>query len=30
MALGINPSDPDWAAKAFVHLKIELDKEKTV
>jgi hypothetical protein len=30
MALGINPGDPDWAAKAFIHLKTELDKEKTV
>jgi hypothetical protein len=28
MALGIVPSDPDLATKAFVDLKIELDKEK--
>jgi hypothetical protein len=28
MALGIVPSDPDLASKAFVGLKIELDKEK--
>jgi hypothetical protein len=28
MALGIVPSDPDIATKAFVDLKIELDKEK--
>jgi hypothetical protein len=29
MALGIIPSDPNSAAKAFTDLKIELDKEKT-
>jgi hypothetical protein len=29
MALGIIPSDPDSAAKAFTDLKTELDKEKT-
>jgi hypothetical protein len=29
MALGVIPSDPDSAAKAFADLKIELDKEKT-
>jgi hypothetical protein len=28
MALGIVPGDPDSAAKAFVDLKMELDKEK--
>jgi hypothetical protein len=28
MALGIVPSDPDSAAKAFIDLKIKLDKEK--
>jgi hypothetical protein len=28
MALGIIPGDPDSAAKAFIDLKIELDKEK--
>jgi hypothetical protein len=28
MALGIVPDDPDSAAKAFVDLKTELDKEK--
>jgi hypothetical protein len=28
MALGIVSSDPDSAAKAFVDLKTELDKEK--
>jgi hypothetical protein len=28
MALGIIPSDPNSAAKAFTDLKIELDKEK--
>jgi hypothetical protein len=28
MALGIVPGDPDSAAKAYVDLKIELDKEK--
>jgi hypothetical protein len=28
MALGIVPTDPNLAAKAFVNLKIELDKEK--
>jgi hypothetical protein len=28
MALGIVPTDPNSAAKAFVNLKIELDKEK--
>jgi hypothetical protein len=28
MALGIVPSDPDLASKAFVGLKIELGKEK--
>jgi hypothetical protein len=27
VALGIVPGDPDSAAKAFVDLKIELDKE---
>jgi hypothetical protein len=30
MALGIIPGDPDSAAKAFIDLKIELDKEKAV
>jgi hypothetical protein len=29
MALGIIPGDPDSATKAFVDLKIELDKEMT-
>jgi predicted nucleic acid-binding Zn-ribbon protein len=29
MALGIIPSDPDSAAKAFADLKTELDTEKT-
>jgi hypothetical protein len=29
MALGIIPSDPNSAAKAFANLKIKLDKEKT-
>jgi hypothetical protein len=29
MALGIIPSDPDSATRAFADLKIELDKEKT-
>jgi hypothetical protein len=28
MALGIVPGDPDSAAKSFVDLKTELDKEK--
>jgi hypothetical protein len=28
MALGIIPSDLDSAAKAFIDMKIELDKEK--
>jgi hypothetical protein len=28
MALGIIPSDPNLAAKAFAILKAELDKEK--
>jgi hypothetical protein len=28
MALGIIPSDPNSAAKAFADLKTELDKEK--
>jgi hypothetical protein len=30
MALGVVPSDPDLAAKAFVDLKAELDKEKAI
>jgi hypothetical protein len=30
MALGIVPGDPDSAAKAFVDLKTELDKENVV
>jgi predicted nucleic acid-binding Zn-ribbon protein len=30
MALGVIPSDPDLAAKAFADLKAELDKEKAV
>jgi hypothetical protein len=29
MALGIIPSDLDSATKAFIDLKVELDKEKT-
>jgi ribosomal protein L10 len=29
MALGVIPSDPNSAAKAFADLKTELDKEKT-
>jgi hypothetical protein len=28
MALGIIPTDPDSAAKPFVDLKMDLDKEK--
>jgi hypothetical protein len=30
MTLGIVPGDPDSAAKAFVDLKTELDKENVV